>query len=265
MNWTLYKREMKKSLKLLILFGLVITMYVAIIIGMYEPEMMASLDQIVEMMPELMSAVGMKAGENTLIGFIISYLYGFILLVFPMVFCMIRANGLVSSYVEKGSMVTLLCAPIKKSKIVCTQMYVLMSGILLLIFYATGLEIGLTMKMFPNEIVVKEILMLNGGLLCLHIFIGSICFLASCLFSETKYSLAFGVGIPTFMYVVQMLGNVGEKAEFLKNYTFFTLFDTYGLVSGTMEAIVSALLLLVGAFVLYALSVLVFCRKDMHV
>ncbi|MBM6901081.1 ABC transporter permease, partial [Gemmiger formicilis] len=42
MNWTLYKREMKGSVKLLLIFGAVITLYVTIIITMYEPEMMAT-------------------------------------------------------------------------------------------------------------------------------------------------------------------------------------------------------------------------------
>lgn len=42
-NLTLYKREMKGSLKLLIIFGAIITMYVSIIISMYEPQMMATL------------------------------------------------------------------------------------------------------------------------------------------------------------------------------------------------------------------------------
>ena len=45
LNWTLYKREVKNSVKMLVIFGAVITMYVAIIISMYDPKMMASLDQ----------------------------------------------------------------------------------------------------------------------------------------------------------------------------------------------------------------------------
>ena len=95
-NMTLYKREMKGSLKILILFAAVITMYVTIIISMYDPEMMATLDGFYEVMPELMASIGMSAGATSLIGFMISYLYGFILLIFPMVFCILRGNSLVA-------------------------------------------------------------------------------------------------------------------------------------------------------------------------
>lgn len=92
-NWTLYKRELKGSIKLLAIFAAVITMYVSIILNMYRPEMMATLDGFAEVMPQLMAAVGMKPGAASLMGFMISYLYGFILLIFPMLFSILRGNG----------------------------------------------------------------------------------------------------------------------------------------------------------------------------
>ena len=61
MDFALFKREMKGSVKLLVIFGAIITMYVSIIINMYDPEMMKMLDGFVEIMPELMAAVGMTA------------------------------------------------------------------------------------------------------------------------------------------------------------------------------------------------------------
>ena len=85
-----------------------------------------------------------------------------------------------------------------------TQMFVLISGIVLLLLYTTGLELLIAQSSFPGELVVPELLKLNAALLCLHLFIGSICFLASCVFSDTKYSVAFGAGIPAFMYVLEM-------------------------------------------------------------
>ena len=48
LNMALYKREMKGSIKLLVIFGAVITMYVSIIIGMYDPELMKTLDGFVD-------------------------------------------------------------------------------------------------------------------------------------------------------------------------------------------------------------------------
>lgn len=264
-NVPLYRREMKNSIRLLIIFGAVIAMYISIIIVMYDPKMMASLDQFYDVMPELMAAVGMKSGTTSLIDFMISYLYGFILLLFPMIYCMLRGNGLIAKYVDRGSMATLLAAPVKRSTIAITQLFVLVSGIILLDAFTTGLELVIACTQFPGELVISELLGLNAALCCLHLFVGGICFLTSCIFSEVKYSIAFGAGIPTIMYVFQMLVGVGEKTEVLKYVTFFTLFDASGIVAGSGQAIAGAVVLVLGAVICFAVGVVRFCKKDLHV
>ncbi len=264
-NATLYKREMKGSLKMLIIFAAIISMYVAIIISMFDPEMMETLDSFYEVMPELMASVGMSAGATSLIGFMISYLYGFILLIFPMLFCILRGNSLIAKYADNNSMVTLLSAPIKRRTIATTQLLVLISGVLLLIVYTSGLEIVIAEINFSGALVISELLKLNAALLCLHLFIGGVCFLASCVFSDTKYSIALGAGIPALMYVLQMLANAGEKAEVIKYFTFFTLFDANGVVAGESAATMGVLALLLGAILLYTIAVTVFCKKDLHI
>lgn len=191
-SMALYKRGMEGSIKLLIIFGAILTMYISIIINMYDPGMMETLDGFMEAMPELMASVGMKASSANLLGFMVSYLYGFILLVFPMLFCILRGNALVAKYVDKGSMASLLAAPVKRRTIAFTQMNVLVSGIFLLIFYSTIIELICSGSSFPGELDITALLILNGGLLCLHLFIGGICFLSSCIFSDTRYSVEIG-------------------------------------------------------------------------
>lgn len=265
MNLTLYTREMKGSNRLLIILAAVLTMYVSIIISMYDLEMTKLLDSYVEMMPQLMSAVGMSAGAATLIGFMSSYLYGFILLIFPMLFCILRGHGLICKYIDKGSMTALVAAPVRRRTIALTQMMVLVSGIVILIVYCTILEIGCARHYFPGELDTGELLVLNGGLLCLHLFIGSICFLASCVFSESRYSIGFGAGIPILMYVLQMLANTGGKAEKARYFTFFTLFDPEELIAGAEKAVIGIIILLAGAVILYILGIAIFSKKDLHI
>ena len=265
LNRTLYRREMRGSVKLLIILAAVITMYVIIIISMYNPEMMAMLDRFAAVMPELMAAVGMSPGALSLLGFMVSYLYGFILLIFPMLFCILRGNGLIAKYIDKGSMVSLVAAPVKRSTVAFTQMAVLVSGVVLLVIYSTALEAVCAGLIFPGELDMAELLALNGGLLCLQLFIGSICFLASCLFSDTRYSVGFGAGIPVVMYVLQMLANVGGKAEKAKYFTFFTLFDPSGILAKDSGAVMGIAVLLLGAIAMYLLAIVVFSRKDLHI
>lgn len=152
---------------------------------------------------------------------------------------------------------------VRRRKIVCTQLAVLLSGVLILMIYATALELVISCSEFPGEFEVPQLLKLNAGLISLQMFIVGICFLASCIFSDTRYSMAFGAGIPAFMYVLQMLGNVGEKTEAAKYFTFFTLFDGNGLIAGETPAIVEAVSLFAGAMVMYAVGCVVFCMKDL--
>jgi ABC-2 type transport system permease protein len=264
-SFTLYKREIKGSIKLLVILGAVMTLYVSMIISMFDPKMMDSLQEMMDMMPNLMAAVGMKAGTTTLIGFMSSYLYGFILLVFPMVFCILRGNALIAKYVDRGSMVSLVAAPVKRTAVALTQMAVIASGVFILLVYTTTLEIICAESSFPGELDYGQLLVLNVGLLCLQLFIASICYFASCLFNDTKYSVGFGAGVPALMYILQMLANTGGSAEEFKYATFFTLFNPDELIAGETSAIVGAAVLFVGAIILFTAGTAVFSKKDLHI
>ncbi|MDR2524727.1 MAG: ABC transporter permease [Oscillospiraceae bacterium] len=263
-SFTLYKREMKKSILTLVIFGALMTLYVSVIIGMFDPALMGSLDEWADIMPELMAAVGMSAGATTLIGFMSSYLYGFILLVIPMVFTILRANALVAKYVDSGAMVALTAAPVKRGAIAFTQMKALVTGIIALVAYAATVELICASK-FPGELVVGDLLVLNLGLLCLQLFIGGICFFASCLFNETKHSIAVGAGVPALMFILKMLSNTGEAAKKAKYFTFFTLFNPDGIIAGKASAIAGMIALFAGACALFIAAVTVFSKKDLHI
>ena len=145
-------KQMKRNVKLLVLFGMIISMYVYIIISMYDPKMMEMMDNFAKLMPELMAAMGMTTDTANLMAFMISYLYGFILLIFPMVFSILRGHGLVAAYVDKGSMASLLAAPVKRRTIILTQMAALISGIVILVVYSTVLEYACAGGLFPGEL-----------------------------------------------------------------------------------------------------------------
>ncbi len=262
-NKTLYRREMKKSINMLLFFMAVLAMYVVIIGGMYDQKTMKMLDNFYTIMPGLMAAVGMKPGSTTLLGFMVSYLYGAILIIFPIIYSILRANDLIAKYVDNGSMAVLLAAPVKRRTIVITQLAVLLSGVCLLMLYTTVLELVVIGYKYPHELMVADLLKLNLGLLFLHLFIAGICFLSSCIFSQSNYSLAFGAGLPTFMYILQMLANMGKKTEAVKYFTIFTLYDPYGIIAKEAGVFSGPIILFVGAIVLYILSSVIFCKKDL--
>lgn len=265
LNWALYRREMKKSIFSLAIFAAILTMYVSVIIPMYDGDTANALKELELALPGVMSAVGMSGDATTLMGFMSSYLYGMILLVFPMVYTIIRAHGLVAKYMDDQSMTALVAAPVKRRTIAFTQMKVLCTGIFVLTAYVTVLQLVVAGASAPDELEIGTLLLMNAGLLCLQLFIGGICFFASCAFSDARYSLAVGAGIPAVMYIFQMMANMGGDAEVFSYATFFTLYNADNIIAFEPSAAFGCAALFVGATALYAAAIAVFSKRDLHI
>ncbi|HPJ01704.1 MAG TPA: ABC transporter permease subunit [Candidatus Limiplasma sp.] len=267
MNATLYKREMKSSWKLLVIFSAILTMYTVLMIVMYTPEMLQMFQQFSQTMPQLMNSFNMDFSSEslTLLGYLASGLYGFILIIFPMIFSIIRGNGLVARYVDRGSMASLLAAPVKRRTVALTQMGVLLTGIVWLVVYVTGLELFTIAMHAQEQANTWTLLKMNFGLLSLHLFIGGVCFLASCIFDESRFSIALGAGLPGLMFILQMLAQAGETTKGFKYATFFTLYNPDTIAAGEAGAMGGVWVLLAGAVVLFAAAVTVFTRRDLSI
>jgi len=77
-------------IKPLFIFIAVLGMYTGIIIYMYTPSLMSILSDYQKAMPGMLQAVGMSGVATNLIEFLKTYLYGFLMLAFPLVFIVIR-------------------------------------------------------------------------------------------------------------------------------------------------------------------------------
>lgn len=263
LNLTLFKREIKASYKVFLIIFAVLMMYTGIITSMFDPKLGEVLEQFTQVMPQLMSAFGMTNPGTTLIEFLSSYLYGFLFLIFPMIFEIILANRLVARYVDQGSMAYLLASPLSRGKIILTQIAVIWISIATLMILITIGEISFAQLMFPGELEISTLLHLNIGLYILHLAISSICFFASCISNETRLSYSIGASIPILFFLIQMLANVGEKLEFLKYFTIFSLYPSSKIATGEMNAYGYMTILLIVAIVLYGIGGYVFTKRDL--
>ena len=142
MNGVLFRRSARSLWKTWVVFAAVLSLYVSMITAMFDPKLNATLDEIVTAMPQLMNMVGMQAGSSSLGGFLINYLYGFLLLLLPLVFSILAANRLVARWVDTGSMAYLLASPNTRARVARTQALVLIAGGTLLTAYCTALAVG---------------------------------------------------------------------------------------------------------------------------
>lgn len=265
MNYSLWKLGIKSNYKVVLIFLAILTLYISLIISMYDPTNANILAEFAKSMPELMSMMGMGGEFGSLIGFQITYLYGFLLLLIPFIVLMMVSHKLFASLTDSGSIAYLLSTPNKRSVIAKTQLAVLGTFLIIIVGYCTTLAILVSSILFPNELDIWAFLRLNGGLLFLHFAISGITIFASCIASESKTSILFGAGIPVVFFLIQMLSNMGGKLEFLKNFSIFSLFDGNGLVAMSSESYLFIGILFIIGIVFYSLTVQVFKKRDFYV
>lgn len=261
---TLYKKDWKTHYKLLVIILLVMAMYFTVILGMYDPADGSVLAQLVAMkLPqEVLAAFGFANADNSLVGFLSSYLYGFLLLVLPLVLIVILANKLVAALVDRGSMAAILSSAVTRRQVALTQAAFLISQVLILASFATGLGLALSALRFPGLMDVPAFLRLNLGLLAIHLCLSGLSFFFSCLFSEARLSQAMGAGLPVLFLVVQMLINYDSGLGALKYFTLFSLFTPENLIGASPNYLPLAALAGL-ALLLYSAGILVFDQKDL--
>lgn len=260
---TLLKKELKSNYKILLIFMAILTLYIPIIVYMFDPKLGEMLKSFEEAMPQMMAAFGMITTGNDLISFLNSYLFGFIFLIFPMIFTIMLANKLVASYVDSGSMACLLASPNTRKKLILTQITVMLLNIFILILYATILCITTSEILFPGELNIKNYVFMSLNLLLLHLAISSIAFIASCIFNETRNSYLIGIGIPLVFFLLNSLSKIGDKLQNLKYTTIFTLLQSDKIAAGETNVLPHMFALLGIAVVLYSLGAYIFTKKDL--
>lgn len=261
----LFKRNMISGLKVLaILFG-VMCLYTTVIIYMFNPEMADMLSGYQDVLPDMMAAVGMTGIAANLLEWIQIYLYGFIMILFPMIFGIIIINKLVTSYIDRGSMANLLASPHARTRIILTQAVSALLLMALLLAAVTAVGVISCEIMFPGELDMARYLELNASEILLQFVVLGIMFTAACFCNDSKYYYMFGAGLPILFFLLQMLSNMGGKLEKLKYCTIYTLFPAEKIVQGSEGFWQYNLAMGVVAVVLFGVSIWWFNRRDLSV
>jgi len=261
----LLKATIKQNIAVFILILAVLMVYLPIIIIMYEPETKDSLNDVLALLPQsLIAAMGLNNLGNTLTDFIGNYFYGFLILFLPMIYTITVCYRCIAAHVDKGSMAYLLSTPNKRTKIALTQALFIIISTTVMIAFITLAGIVISNIIFPGELDILAFLLLNLGTLLLYYAVTGIGFLSSCLFNDTKYSLITGAGLPVIFLVIQMISNLGEKVQFIKYFTLFSLFDPEKIINGG-SFLPQLIALFIISAVMYGLGIYVFNKKDLPV
>ena len=230
-------------------------------------DMMGVSSDMVEKMSEMDPASMMNQMYYTAMGL----LPIFILIV-------ILANSLIADQVDRGSMAYVLSTPTKRSAVAITQMVFLIVVPFLMLSVVCATRIG-TSFMFYDEVNVAGMIALFAGMYVLVEAVCGLCYMGSCLFSQSRKSMAFGGGLAVWFFLASMIGlfgsqnmvNTGMGVEELSIFNKLTLVGLYDVDSlatiGTASVdftFVWKLLLLAGiAIACYAYGAVRFSKKDL--
>lgn len=266
MSWTLFKANIKVNRFIWILMTIIFIFYAAMIISMYDPNGADAISDMMDMMPEaLVNALGFSALATTLISFISNYLYGFLVLLFPMVVSIVINHRMIASHVDKGSMAYLLATPNSRVKIAKTQAFFSITSITALFVVFTIITTVMTVAIFPGELEIGKFILINVYALLMYYAIGGIGFFASCIANESKHSLGLGVGLPVGFLVLQMLGGAGEGLSWLGNLSLYALFNPNKLLEGDSFAYLGMAVFALLAAVLYIGGISIFKKRDLSI
>jgi len=266
MNKTLYKTNIKANWGIFaFIFGMLM-IYVSTSIAMFNPENADAMKAMFDMMPEgMIKAFGFTGLGTELTGYLAGYLYGFILIVFPLIYTALIANKMIAGHVDNGSMAYLLATPNTRKRVAGTQAIFLASTSALLIVIITGIIILMSAAVFPGHLEIPSFLLLNLVTLLLLVAVGGIGFLASCIFSDKKYSLAVGAGIPVLFVLFKMLADISEKVEFFRYFSIYSLLDAHRILEDVPYALIVGGSLLALSIVLYIAGIVIFNRKSLAI
>lgn len=261
MSLTLLKSTAKRNWVLLMIFAAVLSMYLIIMIFMFDPDDIAAITSMLDLFPEdVMKAMGFSTMITDMTSYLASWLYGLLMFGFPMVYCIILSNRLVAKMVDNSSLAYLLSTPNSRSKIILTQGVYALTSLIILFTYLCALGVLVSAAVYPGELDNRAFIQLNITTLLVNMTVMMICFFFSCLFNESRKAVGLGAGIPIAFLLFNMLGGVSQDAEIMRNISIYGWYDPVELVKNNGIWHLNLIYVSI-AFILFLSSVYIFKNK----
>ena len=266
MSLTLLAKELRASALPTLIVSAVLALYVVCIAYMYDPEIAESLEEIKNIMPELYAAFGMANATESMLDFLLNYLYGMLFTLMPLLIVMMAVNRSLVRPIDRGSMAYTLAAPVGRVGVALSLAASLLITMALVLAAMVALQLASAELFFPGELDVSGLLRASAGLGALWVFMCGLCFAGAAALPNPRAALWAGGGLCLAMYLVQMLSQMGGALEDLGRFNPLQLYDCYALAAGgsaASDAVTGAVGLAVAGLVLFALGTAAFARRDL--
>lgn len=190
----------------------------------------------------------------------------------------ILSNSLIVDQVDRGSMAYVLSTPTKRSAVAITQLVFLVVVPFIILSIVCATRIGTSFILY-DSVNVKGLIALFAGMYVLVEALCGICYMGSCIFSQSKKAMAFGGGLAVWFFLASMIGMFGSdhmvntgmgvsELSIFNKLTLVGLYDvnslaTIGTTSVDTTFVWKLLVLVIIAVGTYTLGAVRFSKKDL--
>lgn len=264
MNAALFRYSCKRALPLWLAFTALMSLYAFAVVRAYDPATGAALASVSQALPQqALTMLGIPDGFANFTSFIVSYLYGMLLLALPMLFTVILSVQLMARPISRGTMSYLLASPNSRKCIAATQRNVLVCSLLLMIAVCCGVTIALCEYFYPGYFALRHFMLLSVCVFALQFAFAGMCFFFSCQCRGSGRALAVSAAACVLFYTIRLLANLGGSFSFLQYLTPYSLLNPSGIMNTDLRACLLPLILLFLGVILFALASRVFRRRAM--
>jgi ABC-2 type transport system permease protein len=230
----IFKREIKRSRKSLIIWSIVLGGLILMLLSIYPQfaEQQQGMTELLEAYPESMKkAFGMdQLNFGTLIGFYGIEIYMMTTLLGSIYAVMLASNILAKEENEK-TIEFLLSKPVTRSQIVTQKLLSVIVNILILNGISTIVSlIGFQFAEDAN-VPVKTFTLLVTATILLHLTFATIAFMFSSLMRKTRNILSVSLAVVIITYFMSVFSGVSEDLDILKYFSPFKYFDAANIIN----------------------------------
>lgn len=218
------KREFKINFKGLIIWTIILLSVYILVFAIYpsimNEETKEGMNQMIQSMPpEMLASFNMDiAGMETAYGWFKTEGYMFLTLIGGLYSSILGATILLKEESDK-TIEFLYSKPVSRNKIVTSK---IICGVINLFLFTLVITIVNGISLFKTEdFNIKEFLMISIIPILLYYLLFFIMMFISTFFKKTKKSMSIGIGIVFISYFMQIIGNMGENVEIIKNISLF--------------------------------------------
>lgn len=256
----IYIRELKRNLKGLLIWSIVMSGLILLMLAMYPQfamDQQAMNDMLAAYPESLKQAFGMDTlNFGTFIGFYSVQAYMMTTLI-GSVYAALLASGILVKEESEKTIEFLLSKPVTRSSIIMQKVSAVLTN--LLIFNAAMIVTTVLCFGFSNgeQIDMGLFALLFVATILLHLTVASAAFLLSAVLRKNRSIMSLSLGLVFLSYALHIIAGLSGQLDSLRNFSVFSYVDAATIVanealSGTYTVIMLAVMVLsVGGAYLY--------------